>query len=166
MTHPSDSSNQNEVQAENQKSLLDQSTHLISEPSVLATISQQLFSSADARSRRRELQTAALNAASSIQAAKLKAATDNLALIIDVAEQTRQDELRIKHRHAKESLSSVANSQVHRSLNNLYVAKKTQLVALAEIQGDDDLKSLAATYLAEITATSARQLIDRNRKPR
>lgn len=166
MTHPSDSSNQNEVQAENQKSLLDQSTHLISEPSVLATISQQLFSSADARSRRRELQTAALSAASSIQAAKLKAATDNLALIVDVAEQTRQDELRIKHRHAKESLSSVANSQVHRSLNNLYVAKKTQLVALAEIQGDDDLKSLAATYLAEITATSARQLIDRNRKPR
>ncbi|MCA9261733.1 MAG: hypothetical protein KDA61_21095 [Planctomycetales bacterium] len=163
---PSNNSPKSSLQVEQQRSLIAQSSTLLSETGSLAAAGRRLFSSARSRRRRAELRDGALREAQRVNESSLRAAADNLQLVIEVAEQTQQDELRIGHRHAMDSLATDASSALHRSLNSIFAAKKAHLDGLASMEGDEDLKRVAADYLAAITTAGAEQLIQRNRKPR
>ena len=149
-----------------QTELINASSELISESGPLAAIKQALLASPNSRRRRKELRIGALQEAQRVNEAALTAASDNLVLMIEVAEQIQKDELRIGHRHVMSELSSKANSQLHESVRELYVAKKRELQEMEGLEGDPELITLAAQYLAEITNESAEQLIARNTKPR
>lgn len=154
------------LQAEKQDKLIADSSDLLNGANPWSVVKDQLFGSPEAKGRRKQLLSQTLSVAQGVHEATLKGAADNLKLMIDVSEQTRQDELSIKHRHAMDSLSGEAETQMRRSTNALFVNKKQGLREIAQVDGDEELKQIAATYLSELTAASARQLGDRNTKPR
>jgi len=166
MTHSHQNSLPVPMQTEKQRELIHASSELISEDSPLAAIRRTLLAGPNSRRRRKEFHTGALQEAQRVNETALQAASDNLQLMIEVVEQTQQDELRIGHRHVMNEISTEANSQLHESIRELYVSKKRELQTIEGLQGDSELIALAAQYLAEITDESAKQLIDRNTKPR
>jgi hypothetical protein len=137
---------------------------MLEERGTLGRMLSGLTRTKEQRVQDRKLSEAVLVEAERVQQAVLLEKSEEAHLVIAVRYQTAKDELRIAHREAMSELSQLAEDQLERSLNTMFCIKKRQLDKLAGIEGDPELIAEAQRCIAELTMTSANELIQRNSK--
>lgn len=131
----------------------------------IAKLSLSLLQSHDERQARREIAAEMTEAAESLLTAKLSRDATLLQAAQEIRAQRQTTLQLIAHRQVMQSLGERREDDLNEQCIGLFADKARLLESLAAIDGDDDLKSLAAECLSQITLASANELLERNRRP-
>lgn len=132
----------------------------------IAKLSFALLQSRDEREARRKVADEMTVQAEMLLTSKLAHDADLLQLEQEIRAQRQTVQQLIAHRHVMRSLGQRSEDDLNDQCTGLFAEKKLLLEHLESLDGDEDLKSLAADRLSQITLTSADELYERNRRPR
>jgi hypothetical protein len=146
--------------------LATRSSNLQQSQGAISKLSFAVLQSRDERQARRKVADEMTEQAEALLTAKLAHDADLLQLEQEIRAQRQTDLQLIAHRHVMRSLGQQSEDDLNDQCTGLFADKKVILEQLAALDGDEDLKSLAAQCLGQITLASADELHERNRRPR